>query len=92
MIERSPLILKTIQLDKQKGDIKILLQEISQEEVNIILKKKKNTAPHPDNIRYIALQRGPPILIEVLLTEVYNALLKLGDNPRSAKLHITYSY
>lgn len=52
--------------DNCRGNIDTLLGEITQTELINIFKKKENTAPDPDEIPYIAFQRGPAILHKLL--------------------------
>jgi len=66
--------------DNHYGDINILLDEISEEEIKNIIKKKKNTSPGPDKIPYIALQRSPPIVLTIL-TAILNTSIKTGYIP-----------
>lgn len=52
--------------DKHSDNINILLGDITKEEIINIIRKKKNTAPGPDDIPYIALQRIPSVMYKIL--------------------------
>jgi len=67
---------------------KEILADNTEEEIRNILKKKRNTAPGPDGIPYIALQRTPPILFKIL-TKLFNASLKFGFLPQNWKTAFT---
>lgn len=57
--------------DKHSHNTNILLYDITQDEIiKIIRKKEKNTAPGPDGIPYIALQKSPSVLYK-LLTQLF---------------------
>lgn len=43
----------------------------------------KNTAPGPDDMPFIAVQRGGPSALFHILTELFNASLKIGFIPQN---------
>lgn len=71
-------------LDRHFGNTSILLDDISQDQMIKIIKKKNNTAAGPDGIPFIALQKGPPTLYH-LLTRLFNASIKFGYIPQTWK-------